>query len=173
MTKHRQLPPQERIRELFTYSFVEGALYWNKRLSPKSSLNTAAGFTDFEGYRVIGIDRVNYRRHRLVWAYFNGDPGSYEIDHVNRIKGDDRLENLRLATRRENSYNTIYSGNKSGFPGVCWHKRDKRWRVSIKNKGVNCHIGYFTDFDEAKAAYLEASLALHKEFSICATGVAS
>jgi hypothetical protein len=162
---HRALPSKAELTRLFSYSFVEGALFWKERTSPKAKLSMPAGYTDPEGYKVITIAGISYRRHRLVWAYFHNDPGDLEIDHVNRIKGDDRIENLRQASRRQNSYNTIYSTNKSGCPGVCWHKRDKRWRVSIRKNGVNFHLGYFSDIEKAKQAYRKASLKLHQEFS--------
>jgi len=166
MTNHLAMPPQELLLDLFTYSVVEGSLYWRKRPSPKASLTLPAGCTDPEGYRVIAIKGTTYRRHRLIWAYFHDDPGPFEIDHINRIKGDDRLENLRLASRAENSFNTRYSTNKSGAPGVCWHKRDKKWRASIKRSGANVHLGYFDDLEDARKAYIEASIEIHRDFSL-------
>lgn len=160
------MPARELLHSLFAYSFVEGALYWKVRLSPKARLDQPAGSTDPEGYRVITVNGKTYRRHRLVWAYFNCDPGNMEIDHLNGVKGDDRLENLRLATRRENSWNTTYKTNKSGAPGVCWHARDKKWRVSIKDQGINKHLGYYSDLQEAQKAYIEASRSIHGSFSV-------
>jgi len=168
MTKHLETPPKALLLDLFSYSVLEGALYWRKRPSPRASLTSPAGYTDTEGYRVISINGLSYRRHRLIWAYFNSDPGPLEIDHINRIKGDDRLENLRKATRAENSYNTTYSTNKSGAPGVCWHKRDKKWRVCIKSAGENVHLGYFDDLEDARRAYIEASIEIHRQFSLFA-----
>lgn len=168
MTNHLALPPKDLLLDLFNYSVVEGALYWRKRPSPKASLTSPAGYTDPEGYRTVSIKGITYKRHRLIWAYFNSDPGALEIDHVNRIKGDDRIENLRIATRLENSYNIMYKTNKSGAPGVCWHKRDKKWRVSIKRAGVNVHLGYFDELEDARRAYIKASTDIHQEFSLFA-----
>lgn len=166
MTQHNLLPAQDTLKKLFLYSFIEGALYWRKRPSPKAKLNQPAGSLDKEGYFSITINGKAYRRHRLIWAYFYGDPMHLEIDHINRTKGDDRLENLRLATRQQNSYNTLYSVNKSGVPGVCWHKRDKKWRASIKINGKNIHLGYFSCINDAKLAYAKASSAIHSDFSV-------
>jgi hypothetical protein len=168
--KFNTLPGPDILRDLFSYSVIEGALYWKKRLSSRARLDTPAGCTDREGYMMITINGKSYRRHRLIWAYFYGDPGTNtEIDHINRIKGDDRIENLRLATRQENSYNVVYSTNKSGHPGVCWHKRDKKWRVSIRVNGVNKHLGYYTQLDDACQAYKTAALKYHGSYSVCAS----
>lgn len=166
MNKHAPLPPQEILKEFFEYSFIEGALYWKKRPSPKAKLWLPAGSKDSEGYVSITFRGKAYRRHRLIWAYFYEDPADFEIDHINRVKGDDRIENLRTATRRQNSCNIIYSTNKSGAHGVCWHKRDKKWRASIRKNGVNLHLGYFDSLKKAEQVYLEASKKIHSDFSV-------
>jgi hypothetical protein len=108
-----------------------------------------------------------YKRHRIIYALLIKDPGDFEIDHVNGQPGDDRIENLRLADRKQNMYNTRrYSNGKSGHKGVCWHRVTSRWVAQIRlPEGRVKHLGLFTSKDDAIAAYRQAALELHGEFA--------
>jgi hypothetical protein len=166
MAKYLSLPSTEYLHELFRYDAVTGELYWKIRLSTKASLDKPAGRIDTkDGYIQIGFHGKVYRRSRIVWALFNSDPGKQQIDHINRLKWDDRIENLRIATPRQNSFNKLCSTNKSGCPGV--RKTDSnKWRAEIRLNGRIAHLGIFKDFEDAKAAYIKASLDLHQQFSV-------
>jgi hypothetical protein len=87
-TDFRALPTQERLRELFRYEPKEGALYWIKRHNSQIDLSKPAGWRQQNGYHGMTVDGVRYKRHRIVWCYFNGDPGGFEIDHINGVKAD-------------------------------------------------------------------------------------
>ena len=150
-------PTKERLHELFTYSFVEGALYW------KSYPNLAGCKDSYNGRWRIKLNRILYQRQRLTWAYFHGDPGAFIVDHINKIPDDDRIENLRLASSLQNNCNTkVRWSNTSGFKGVSAN-RDK-WRAYIGWQKQRIYLGTYSTKEEAAAAYAEAANRLHGEF---------
>lgn len=109
---------------------------------------------------------IHYAAHRLAWVYVHGIIPSNMIDHINGDKDDNRIANLREATSSQNQRNTVKkSTNKSGYKGVCWHKRQKKWQVSIRYDGKPHHIGYFDNVLDASNAYIIASNTFHGEFS--------
>ena len=160
------LPSQERLRELFQYNAQEGALYWRKRHNSQIDLTKPAGWLNKNGYHGMTVDGVRYRRHRLIWCYFNGPIGALEIDHINGKKGDDRIENLRIATRSQNQYNRpALATNKSGYKGVSRHVHG-RWVAWITDKdGRRRRIGSYETAQEAANAYAEAAISLHQDFA--------
>ena len=106
--------------------------------------------------------------HRVVYERKLGrelEPGE-QVDHIDRNTFDDRIENLRLATRAQNGANkSKQKGTSSEYKGVCWHKRDKKWRAQIKVNGKTIHLGYFADEMDAASAYDEAAMEYFGEFA--------
>lgn len=89
-----------------------------------------------------------------------------ETDHVNGNPLDNRRENLRSCTRTENVHNTrMNHDNKSGFKGVYWNKRAKKWYAQIANNGKHHHLGTFNTAQEAAVAYNAVAHELHGEFA--------
>ena len=116
---------------------------------------------DRNGYNNLDL-YVNGKRkkvviHRLVALTFIPNPENKPcVDHINNIKTDNNVNNLRWATNSENQYNKKLSKiNTSGAKGVCYHKRDKKWLASIKLDGIKIHIGYFDTIEEAKQARIK------------------
>jgi hypothetical protein len=91
-----------------------------------------------------------------------------EADHRNHNTLDNQKNNLRKATKSQNRWNRKKSHpkNKSGYIGVCWHKRNNKWMASIGYKGKIIHLGYFTSAEEAARARDEAAKKYHGEFAI-------
>jgi hypothetical protein len=163
---HRPLPSRSRLTDLFFYSTIEGALYWRNRPANNVDIARPAGAISSSGYYQIMVDKIMYKRHRLIWCYHNDDPGQMEVDHVNRIRTDDRIENLRLATREENSRNrNKESRNTSGFIGVSWNRRLNKWAAYIGSSKGNLHIGVYEDINDAVAARIAAEVKRFCKFA--------
>ena len=123
------------------------------------------------GYFSVGLCVDNGIRkkltiHRLIALQFIPNPHSKPfVDHINRMKTDNSLENLRWATQFENNKNrTINLNNTSTQTGVSFNKRKKKWEVKISINGKNKHIGLYTNFDDAVAARKEQEVIHFKEF---------
>lgn len=138
----------------FRYDQSTGKLYW--RLSKGRSLKgSEAGSLDkSSGYVCIRLDGKLYQAHRIIWEMFNGPiPEGMQIDHINHIRCDNRLINLRLVTQKENrKNNSRQKNNTSGIAGVYWDKNRGKWHVQIKLDGKTRALGRFDDFFEACCA---------------------
>ncbi len=123
---------------------------------------------NFHGYpRVVLVDNLgkqaHYKIHTLVYKSFIGEiPEHLQIDHINGIKTDNTLPNLRLLTNIENgkAYKKIKKGASSKYRGVYWAKLDRRWRVGIGIDGKWIHIGTFKCEIEAAKAYNKKALEI-------------
>ena len=150
---------QERLKELFHYSPETGCF---TRLISVCSTGTAgdlAGWVSHNGYLYIGIDYKKHLSHRLAWLYIHGEWPSDEIDHINHIRTDNRISNLREATYIENGRNTsLHSDNTSGVSGVSWNKRANKWRARITVNREEKFLGHFRDFESACIARKEAEI---------------
>lgn len=141
---------QNRLKELLVYDPDTGGFVW-RRTKGRAKAGQPAGATDTYGYRVIRVDGVLYKAHRLAWLYVHGKWPDGLLDHINRAPGDNRLLNLREVTQSENSHNSNRRA-KSGVPGVRWRSDRHRWVAQIRI-GYRQHVlGSFTSKDEAIAA---------------------
>lgn len=155
---------QARVRELFDYR-DDGALIWKVSLGNRAKAGTRAGSVRQHGYFNIKIDGNKFLAHRLVFLWHHGYVPAF-IDHVNGVPGDDRIENLRPATRSQNMGNRKLNANsRSGLKGVQWRERDSKWRARITLNGRQKELGLFDTAEKAHAAYLEAARLLHGEFA--------
>lgn len=125
---------------------------WNKKYSGKIAGNISRS----HGYREIVIDYNKYLAHRLAWFYFHGRWPVNEIDHKNLDRLNNSLNNLREATSGQNKANLIMSTNTSGYKGVSWSKRAKRWRASMSINNKSICIGHYDNKEDAYAAYCES-----------------
>lgn len=147
---------QQEIKDKFTY--LHGHLYFN-------TTGKKAGHVNTSGYVEIKWGYQKFKAHRLIWAYFHGEVPKL-LDHVNRNRADNRIENLRPATPVQNSANTttIPSRNRSGVRGVYWLKDCRRWQAKLIYEKKEHIIGYYLTIEEAESAYLEYAKTLHGEF---------
>ena len=114
---------------------------------------------DRGGYLAVGLlkngKQKTFSVHRLLYSAFVGDiPDKMFIDHIDRNKTNNKLDNLRLVTAQQNQFNRDPRG-------YSWDKEMKKWRAYIKLNGKTIHLGLFNTELEAKAAYLEAKDKLH------------
>ena len=102
------------------------------------------------GYIRIRFGVKQYFVHRLIMLAFVGD-SDQEVDHINRIKTDNRFENLRYCNHRENGLNRDWVDNAKGY---YWHHT--KWRASIRINNKLKTLGRFDNEEDARQAYLDA-----------------
>lgn len=122
-----------------------------------------AGTINGSGYRQISVNRTIYNAHRLVWLYVHGVMPDNDVDHINGIRSDNRLANLRLATRGQNLQNQRgpRADNQSGFLGVHFAASRGKFIAKIMKDGKTTHIGTFKQATDAFKAYCAAKRDLH------------
>jgi hypothetical protein len=157
-----------RLREVLDYDPETGALTWRFRLSPNSKLGEPAGQIGAHGYRKIRLDGKYYPASHLAWFHYYGEPPAKLIDHKDRDKGNDRIENLRLATHSENARNRKGTSlSTTGLKGAARFnspKNAKKFRSTITIDGKRIHLGQFATAEEAHEAYSKKVAELHGEF---------
>lgn len=172
------------VRELFDYDPDTGILTWRPRRNDHPSFkkdgynakrNAAiwnshyagkpAGSLHKKGYVCTTIGSRSYRNQRLIWLYVHGYVPE-QVDHINGQRCDNRLINLRAATRFENSRNRkIRHDSASGHIGVSWHKTEKKWRAHICRNGKMVTLGRFANINDAITARRTAEVKFYGEFS--------
>lgn len=158
----------EYLRSILYYNKNTGIFTWKINKSKRTKSGNIAGNENSRGYVRISINKRNYLAHRLAWLYVTGFLPDLQIDHINRIRNDNRFINLRLVTNKENQENvSIRKDNSSGTTGVHWRKDLQKWQVRIKHHGKRITIGVYSDLNSAKQARKEAELTYytHKENS--------
>ena len=152
----------KRLLEVINYDPVTGVMTWKKPTARRCKVGDVVG-TISRGYRRVVIDGAGYQAHRLAWFYFYGTWPN-EIDHKNLNRQDNRIANLREATRRQNQANKPSpSTNTSGFKGVYLKRR--KWAAQIKSHGEVYYLGTFQTPQEAHAAYSLAAQQFFGEFA--------
>ena len=166
----------ETIRTLLDYDPDTGVMVWRKRepelfSSEKAQKTWNSRFAGKEigsrhthGYLKACINYEQHFVHRLAFAHYYGRWPENEIDHINGIRTDNRIENLRDVTRTENLQNQKLSSLRSrpdGLLGVHWNKDQNKWVAHIKVGKKSRHLGVFDGKQAAQAAYRSAKLALH------------
>ena len=152
----------EELNKLLFYS--EGKLY-RKDKNGKTDFSRVAGGKIGGGYILVSIRNKQYLAHRVIWKMFY-DELPETIDHVNGDRADNRLENLRAATKAENLRNAfLRKNNTSGVKGVSWRKDANKWRGYVSLNGKQHLAGLFTDKNECIEAVKILRIQLHEEFA--------
>ena len=154
--------------ETVSYDRETGVFRWSIG-RPGCRKGEVAGHVNAEGYRVIKLGRTPFPAHRLAWFLVHGEWPALEIDHINGVRDDNRMQNLRLADRSANMQNkrAAMSNNKScGLLGVTWNKQHRRWQSKLMANKKRYHVGYFETAEQAHAAYLLAKRRLHPASTI-------
>lgn len=154
---------QARLHELFEYD-AESGVFTRKTAFNRWRVGDKVGYVNTCGYIEAGVDGNCYGVHRLAWIYINGDDPVEEIDHINGVRDDNRIVNLRPATKAINAQNKriARADSESGILGVCWHKASSKWVAQIQVSGKKKHLGIFGDKFDAHEAYINAKRMLHE-----------
>lgn len=151
-------------RYWLSYEPETGVFRWRRSPHGRFPTGTIAGGIHHDGYRRIKVAGKNYKASRLAWLCAYGQWPECALDHINRIRHDDRLENLRLARPNQNCANcSIRSDNKTGYFGV--YKRRNKWRAGISKNRRLIWLGTFKTAKEAALAYDESAKVLHGDFA--------
>lgn len=147
---------QEQLKAVFDYK--DGYLIY-KIPGPNRKVGRVAGHLDKrKGYWTVGLHGKLYQAHRLIYLYHHGWLPE-ALDHINRVRTDNRIENLRPATNQQNQYNkSSFRDSSSKYKGVSWKKQRNKWTVQISIAGKKTHLGYFDCEGDAAMAYNEAAL---------------
>jgi hypothetical protein len=137
-----------------SYDMNTGIFTWKMPLSKAVSAGSVAGSIATKGYRRISIGGVTYAAHRLAWYYVHGEWPAHQIDHINGVRDDNRICNLRVATPSQNVINSaVRSDNSSGVRGVSWHKRMNKWTARINIDKKTIWLGAYATKEDAELAY--------------------
>ena len=157
---------KEWVRFHLEYNASTGIFRRRVANSNNSVAGDVAGARAGAGYIEIKIDGKSYKAHRLAWLYVYGHLPRGDIDHANMDREDNRLKNLRAATRSQNQFNRPrLRSNKSGFKGVSWHKATSKFVAQASLNGKKCYLGVFGTPEEAAAAYRNFARRHHGEFA--------
>ena len=149
--------PYEEVSKIFNYNPETGVLTWAVTRANNATKGSIAGSIDGHGYRQIRINKKSYKAHRIAWLLHYKEFPKNEIDHINRIKDDNRILNLRDVTKTENMRNrTVLKSNTSGFTGVRFNKKDAMWTAKIGD----IYLGNFKQFSDAVAARKSAEIKM-------------
>lgn len=160
-----------RLRELLHYDPETGIFTYALGILGRRrvEVGAVAGGLDNEGYRRHSLDNRFHRAHRLAWLYVHGVWPAGEVDHINGIRDDNRIANLRDVPRLTNSENFRKARrcNKTGLLGVTSPaKQDKKFTATITAKGVRKSLGRFDTAEEAHQCYLTAKREMHSGCTI-------
>ncbi|MGO4744001.1 HNH endonuclease signature motif containing protein [Serratia quinivorans] len=156
----------EKLKELLNYNPVTGIFTWKQNRRGKARSGDVAGSVNDLGYLKISVIGKNYAAHRLAWLYVYGKWPSKFIDHIDRNKLNNSIDNLREATRYENGANVgIKSHNTSGFIGVSYNAQWRKWFAQIIHKGNKTFLGYYKTPELASEAYQKAAKEKFGEYS--------
>ena len=156
--------------EILNYNRETGILTWKKSLGRRTPIGGQPGTVMKKGYRRVAIDGNFYMAHHLAWFYVTRRWPFDQIDHINGIRDDNRICNLREATGSQNARNSKKPiTNTSGYKGVSFRKDRKMtstsWMAYIRVNEKKLHLGFYRTAAEAHSAYCAAAIRYYGEFA--------
>jgi hypothetical protein len=159
-------PAQDAVREFFEYTPDTGVFVRIKSISfrRRDMVGKASGKPNkATGYVMLSVNGVKQYAHRLAWIYVNGPiPPGFYVDHINMVRWDNRIENLRLAKHGDNLCNSkVRRDSKTGVKGVHFDKARGKFMAMLGQRS----LGRFDTLEEAKSVRTAAAIAAHGEFA--------
>ena len=152
---------RDKLHALFEYR--DGVLYNRVNRGRRAKAGQSTGTRDAYGYLVVTIDRKVHKAHRIVYAMFHDEVPAV-LDHINGDPSDNRIENLRPATARQNGYNRKVSA-KSTTQVKNVHPLRGKWVALCQANGVRRYLGLYDDIENAIEAVTAFRKINHKEFA--------
>jgi hypothetical protein len=150
----------EEIKEKFEYR--DGNLYWREGNGRKSGKLIGGGKSL---YKVCSVNRACYYQHRIIFLYHHGYMPKC-LDHINNDRHDNRIENLRAVSARQNQHNRLMNkNNTSGVKGVCWHKPAGKWMAQMRCDSKKYYCGLHDNISDAAQAIKDLREKLHGKFA--------
>lgn len=166
MKQQKPLPPITKLKEYLSYAPTTGVIQWVKSPANRVKDNDKVGCKAKNGYLKFEFKGKQLYCHRVAFALHYGHWPNNQIDHINGIRDDNRILNLRECSSMENSRNSkAPTTNKSGIKGVTRHKDTSKWCAFIHHNRKKYHLGIFDNYDDAKFAVMESRELFHGEFA--------
>jgi len=147
---------QKELKEYLRYNPDTGLFTYIKAKSGVR-VGQTAGSLNGRGYTLVKINGVSHHAARLAFLYMIGSFPKNIVDHINKIRTDNRWENLQDITNQENCRKKgMNKNNKSGVTGVRWNKKLNKWQVTLRSEGKNKHFGVFSELLDATKAIQQA-----------------
>ena len=145
------------------FEYKNGHLFWKVSTNQKIKIGQKAG--GGIRYESVKINKKSYLSHKVIFAMHYGYMPK-EIDHVDCNKFNNKIENLREATREENQWNRkLQKNNKSGVKNVSFDTKTNKWKVQIRTNNIKKYIGVFKDLELAELVAIEARNKFHGNFA--------
>jgi hypothetical protein len=154
------------LRRVLSYNPDTGVFTWKVNRNGYVKKGARAGNLEPNGHRRIGIFGTKILEHRLAWALVKGSWPSTLVDHRDGRRDNNRFSNLRIATLSQNRANSKKTKSRSGFRGVYWNNKCKKWQAAIRIDRKLNHLGMFADPKDAHAAYLQAAKTQYGGFGM-------
>ena len=159
MPKFKALPPLEELREAFEYDSTTGLFFHKKKNASCVEVGDPAGSKTSKGYVCLSLKKRTLLAHRVAWFLHTGqDPLDKQVDHKDRNKVNNAIQNLRLATSEENHLN-------NAAKGYIFEPGRGMYRAQIQQGKKKIHLGRFFSAEEAEAAYRAKARELRGEFA--------
>jgi hypothetical protein len=164
---------EDELKSELYYDQETGIFMWKYCSSRRTHLNSrltgkTAGWNTNQGYICVTIHGIKYLAHRLAWFYVNGQWPRDQIDHINGVRNDNRIANLREASNAENRQNAKRNcNNKSGFKGVSLksYRGGSKWVAQFMVCGKQKYLGLFDTPEDAHQAYCNAAFEVRGKFA--------
>ena len=154
---------KDKLLKIFEYK--NGELFWKKPFGKKTKVGQKAGSKQSLGYLQVSINKKKYLLQRIIFVMHHGYFPK-EVDHINGVKSDNRIENLRDVTRSQNINNKSKPiTNTSGTKNVYFHPSRNKWQVKLFIHGVSKSFGYYDDLELATLVSQEARNKYHGEYA--------
>jgi hypothetical protein len=145
------------------FEYKDGGLYWRENKC-RRNMSKPAG-NPHKNYLSLNYKNHTYTVHRLIFLYHHGYLPPI-LDHIDGNPMNNRIENLRPATKNQNGYNMkIRSNNTTGYKGVYWRNREQRYLAACSVEGKKIELGYFKILEDAVKAVKEFREKHHGEFA--------